>query len=157
MKVLLTKYVITVPILINAPLILFLDWSVCLLTLKHLVSRPSVRLSLRSVSYIRCSYLLLLGPLVTFTVSLCLAGSSETDHFFATSGVEHAEHNQDRFRFHRVPFYSQLNSKIDNILTKVTVQRINLDIDGVPIDSRAHTHPSHSQTSRLVSYSLPSP
>ena len=29
-----------------------------------------------------------------------------------------------------------------------------LKIDGVTIDSRSHTHPSHSQTSRLLTSSL---
>jgi hypothetical protein len=28
--------------------------------------------------------------------------------------------------------------------------RINLNIDGTPITSRTHTHPSHFQTSRLL-------
>ncbi len=32
--------------------------------------------------------------------------------------------------------------------------RIILNIDGPPIASRSHTHPSHSQTSRLLSSSL---
>ncbi len=34
-----------------------------------------------------------------------------------------------------------------------TVLRINLNIDGVPIASHTHTHPFHSQTSRLLSTS----
>ncbi len=51
-------------------------------------------------------------------------------------------------------FYSQFKSKVGNILDKTTVLRINLNIDGVPISSRSHTHPSHSQTSRLLTLSL---
>jgi len=47
-------------------------------------------------------------------------------------------------------FFSQLKSKVGNILAKATALRINLYIDGAPIGSRAHTHPSHSQTSRLL-------
>jgi hypothetical protein len=35
-----------------------------------------------------------------------------------------------------------------NILTKATALRINLYLDGAPITSQSHTHPSHSQTSR---------
>jgi hypothetical protein len=31
---------------------------------------------------------------------------------------------------------------------------VNLNIDETPISSRSHTHPSHSQTSRLLSHSL---
>ena len=54
------------------------------------------------------------------------------------------------FRFHRAAFYSQLKSKVDNIFTKATVLRINLNIDDAPIDSHTHTHPSHSQTSHLL-------
>jgi hypothetical protein len=50
----------------------------------------------------------------------------------------------------------QLNSKVGNILAKATVLLIKLNIDVAHIASRAPTHPSHSQTSRLASYSLPS-
>jgi hypothetical protein len=32
--------------------------------------------------------------------------------------------------------------------------RINLNIDGEPIASTSHTHPSHSETSRLLTTSL---
>jgi hypothetical protein len=51
-------------------------------------------------------------------------------------------------------FHSQLKSKVGIILAKATALRINLNIDGAPISSRAHTHPSHSQTSRLLSTAL---
>jgi hypothetical protein len=34
------------------------------------------------------------------------------------------------FRFHRVVFYSQLKSKVGNILVKVAGLSINLNIDG---------------------------
>jgi hypothetical protein len=37
--------------------------------------------------------------------------------FFAASGVQHAQHNQDQFCFRRAAFYSQLKSKVGNILT----------------------------------------
>jgi hypothetical protein len=48
---------------------------------------------------------------------------------------------------------------LGNILDKVSVLRINLHIDGSPIESKSHTHPSHSQTSRLLScgHTLPVP
>jgi hypothetical protein len=48
-------------------------------------------------------------------------------------------------------FYSHLKSKGENILAKATALRINLNVDGSPIASRVHTHPSQSQTSRLLS------
>ncbi len=41
-----------------------------------------------------------------------------------------------------------------NILAKAVVLRINLNIDGAPIASRSHTHPSHSETFRLLTSSL---
>ena len=44
----------------------------------------------------------------------------ETDRFFAASGVERAQHNQDQFRFRRAAFYDQLKSKVSNILAKAT-------------------------------------
>ena len=72
-----------------------------------------------------------------------------------TSDVtEHAEHDQDQFCFRRAAFYSQLKSKVDNILAKTTALRININIDDAPIASRARTHSSHSQTSRLLFTSL---
>ncbi len=46
--------------------------------------------------------------------------------------------------------------RVGNILTKPVPLRIKLNIDGVPIVSRSHTHPSHSQTSRLLTSSLSS-
>jgi hypothetical protein len=54
-----------------------------------------------------------------------------------------------------VAFYSQLKSKVGNILVKATVLRSNLNIDGAPIASHAHTHPPTHKP--LTSYSLPSP
>ncbi len=39
-------------------------------------------------------------------------------------------------------------------LTKAAVLRINLNLDGTSIASKSHTHPSHSQTSRLLTSSL---
>ena len=62
----------------------------------------------------------------------------------------------DQFHYRRVTFSSQLKSKVGNILVKVVVLRITLNIDGAPIDSKSYTHPSHSQTSRLLTWSLSS-
>ena len=50
-------------------------------------------------------------------------------------------------------FYSQLKSKVGNILAKATALRINLNIDGAPIASHVHT-PTHKP---VASYPLPSP
>jgi hypothetical protein len=44
--------------------------------------------------------------------------------------------------------------QIGNILAKTAALCIDLNIDGAPISSRSHTHPSHSQTSRLLTSSL---
>jgi hypothetical protein len=44
--------------------------------------------------------------------------------------------------------------RVGNILAKVAALRINLNLDGEPIASKSHTHPSHSQTSRLLTSSL---
>ena len=51
-------------------------------------------------------------------------------------------------------FSSMFKSRVGNILTKGTDLRINLNIDGSKITSKSHTHPSHSQTSRLLTSSL---
>jgi hypothetical protein len=42
---------------------------------------------------------------------------------------------------------------VGNILAKTAALRINLNIDDTPIASQSHTHPSHSQTSRLLTSS----
>ena len=41
-----------------------------------------------------------------------------------------------------------------NILDEAAALRIILNIDDTPVSSRSHTHPSHSQTSRLLTSSL---
>jgi hypothetical protein len=64
--------------------------------------------------------------------------------FFASSGVQLAHSNSGLFHYRRVVFSCQLKSKIVNILAKVAALRIILNIDGVPVASRSHTHPSHS-------------
>ena len=76
------------------------------------------------------SWLLLLIPLTVSTVSLCTLRS---DRFLLLQ--------EFIFTIQPVP------------LPSFGVW-INLNIDGVPIDSRSHTHPSHSQTSRLSTSSL---
>jgi hypothetical protein len=46
-----------------------------------------------------------------------------------------------------------MKSKYGNILSKAVALRVNLNLDGTPITSQSHTHPSHSQTSRLLTSS----
>ena len=58
--------------------------------------------------------------LLSRTRILFLHSHLGTDHYFAASGVVHAQHNQDQFRFHRSAFYPQLKSKVGNILAKAT-------------------------------------
>jgi hypothetical protein len=85
---------------------------------------------------------------------LFLQGHRETDRFFADSGVHLAEHNSGLFHFRHVAYSAQLKSKCGNLLDKTTALCINLNLDGAPITSKSHTHPSHSQTSRLLTSSL---
>jgi rRNA processing protein Krr1/Pno1 len=47
-----------------------------------------------------------------------------------------------------------LKAKVGSTLAKAAALRITLNIDGEPITLRTHTHPSHSQTSRLLTSSL---
>jgi hypothetical protein len=89
-----------------------------------------------------------------FVCLLFLQVHRETDHFFAASGVQLVPHNCGHFHYLRVAFSSQLKSKIGNILAKAAALRITLNIDGAPLTSRSYTHPSHSQTSRLLTSSL---
>jgi hypothetical protein len=58
------------------------------------------------------------------------------------------------FHFRRAASSPQLQTKVGNTLPKGVALRINLNFDGTPITSRTHTHPSHSQTSRLLTSSL---
>jgi hypothetical protein len=49
---------------------------------------------------------------------------------------------------------AQLKAKVGSTLAKAAALRINLNIDEATMPSRTHTHPSHSQTSRLLTSSL---
>jgi hypothetical protein len=86
---------------------------------------------------------------------LFLQAHRETDRFFAASGVQSAQSNNSGF-FHvrRAAFSGLLKSRVGNIIAKASALRVNLNLDGAPIASSSHTHPSHSQTSRLLTSSL---
>jgi hypothetical protein len=83
-----------------------------------------------------------------------LQAHRETDRFFAASGVQLAQTQRVMFHFRRAAFSQQLKSKVGLALAKAATLRINLNLDGAPIASKSHTHPSHSQTSRLLTSSL---
>ena len=85
-----------------------------------------------------------------FVRLLFLEDHRETDLFRTTSGVQIPE---STFHYRHTVFSSHIKSKVGNILVKTTVLRINLNIDGSPITSRSHTHPSHSQTPLLLTTS----
>ncbi len=80
----------------------------------------------------------------------------ETDRFFAASGGQSAQSNlgSTYFHFRRAAFLNQIKSKCGLLLVKDADLRVTLNLDGVPITSNSHTHPSHSQTSRLLTSSL---
>ena len=85
---------------------------------------------------------------------LFLQAHRETDRFFAASGVLSAQSDRGFFHYRRAAFSSMLKSRVGNILAKAATLRINLILDGAPIASKSHTHPSHSQTSCLLTSSL---
>jgi hypothetical protein len=85
-----------------------------------------------------------------FVCLLFLQGHRETDLLFEDSGVHLPLSNRTQFHYRRVTFSSQIKSKVGNILAKAASLSVNLNIDVATIDSRSHTHPSHSQTSRLL-------
>ena len=72
----------------------------------------------------------------------------------AASGVQHAQVTSGHFHLRRAAFFSQDKVKTDLVLAKAEALPITLNIDGAPIVSRSHTHPSRSQTSRLLTSSL---
>jgi hypothetical protein len=75
---------------------------------------------------------------------LFLQSHRETDRFFASSGVQLEQSTSGLFHFRRTAFSTHLKSKICHTLVKDATLRIDLNIDGTPITSRTHTHPSHS-------------
>ena len=86
---------------------------------------------------------------------LFLQAHRETDRFFAASGVHPAQPNNGGiFTYKSAAFLPQLKSKIGSSLVEAAAMRVNLNIDGAPITSRSHTHPSHSQAYRLLTSSL---
>ena len=89
-----------------------------------------------------------------FVRLLFLQAHRETDRFFAASGVQSAQSTSGQFHFRRAAFLQQLKGKVGLALAKAAALRINLNLDGAPIASKSHTHPSHSQTSRLLTSSL---
>ena len=89
-----------------------------------------------------------------FVFLLFLQDHRETDRFFTTSGVQLAQSTSGQFHYKRAAFSSNLKSKVGNILAKAAALRITLNVDGAPVASRSHTHPSHSQTSRLFTSSM---
>ena len=83
-----------------------------------------------------------------------LQAHRETDRFFAASGVQLAQQDRGGFHYRRAALSSQFKAKMGSILAKASALRLILNIDGSPILSTSHTHPSHSQTSRLLTSSL---
>ena len=89
-----------------------------------------------------------------FVRLLFLQAHRETDRFFAASGVQSAHSTSEYFHYRRAAFLSGLKSKVGLTLGNAAALRIVLNLDGAPIASKSHTHPSHSQTSRLLTSSL---
>jgi hypothetical protein len=58
------------------------------------------------------------------------------------------------FHFHRETFSPHLKMKVAITLSKTADLLVSLNLDGSPITSRTPTHPSHSETSRLLTSSL---
>jgi hypothetical protein len=85
---------------------------------------------------------------------LFLQSHRETDRFFTTSGVLSAQSDRGFFYYLLTAFSSMIKSRVGNILAKAEDYRININLDGSSITSKSHTHPSHSQTSRLLTSSL---
>jgi hypothetical protein len=76
--------------------------------------------------------------------------------FFEALGVQSTESNLGftYFHFRRSAVLNQIKSKCGLLLAKGVTLRVTLNLDGSPIASNSHTHPSHSQTSRLLTSSL---
>jgi hypothetical protein len=79
-----------------------------------------------------------------FVLLLFLQTHRETDRFFTTSGVQLTRSTSVLYHYKCVVFSSQVKIKYVNILVKSAALRITLNVDGAPVSSRSHTHPSHS-------------
>ena len=79
-----------------------------------------------------------------FVRLLFLQDHRETDLFIETSGVLSAQSDRGLYHYHRVAVSVQLKNKVGLVLAKEAGLRITLNLDGAPIISRTHTHPSHS-------------
>ncbi len=89
-----------------------------------------------------------------FVRLLFLQAHRETDLFFTVSGVLSPQSDRGFYHLCHATVSTQVQRKVGLTLGKVTTLRISLNLDGTPIISRTHTHPSHSQTSRLLTSSL---
>ena len=82
---------------------------------------------------------------------LFLQDHRETDRFFEVSGVHLVQLVLNNLTvassttpsYRRATVSSQIKSKVGNILAKDAALRITLNIDGTPMTSKSHTHPSH--------------
>ena len=82
-----------------------------------------------------------------FVRLLFLQDHRETDRFFVASGIQSAQVTSV-FHFRRAAFLQQLKSKVGLALVKSAALRIVLNLDGAPIASKSHTHPSELVTDR---------
>jgi hypothetical protein len=89
-----------------------------------------------------------------FVRLLFLQAYRETDRFFVASGVLSVQSDRGFFHYLHANFCVQFKNKVGLTLTKTAALRITLNLDGAPIISTSHTHPSHSQTSRPLTSSL---
>ena len=83
-----------------------------------------------------------------FVRLLFLQAHRETDRFFQLQELSLRKFPVDTCTF-AAAFFSQLKAKVALVIAKAAALRITLNIDGAAITSNAHTHPSHSQPSRL--------
>jgi hypothetical protein len=64
------------------------------------------------------------------------------------------ESTAGKFHFRRAAFSSHLKNRVGLALAEAVVLRITFNVYEDPITSKSNTHPSHSQTSRLLTSSL---
>ena len=84
--------------------------------------------------------------MTTVTLGSRLFFNSAANKLTFFQGVQLAQTNPSGqlFHFRRAAFLQQLKSKVGLILAKAEVLRVILNLDGAPITSKSHTHPSHS-------------
>jgi hypothetical protein len=81
---------------------------------------------------------------IGFILAFASSIHNKQQPFWKSSGVLSAQSDCGFYHLRRAAVSAQLKRKVGLSLSKAAALRITLNLDGAPIISRTHTHPSHS-------------